>query len=37
MVGLTPLPSPIDLKAAPPAPAFADRLREFMKRPGASQ
>jgi flagellar protein FliO/FliZ len=35
MVGLTPLATPIEIKAAPGAPAFADRLREFMKRPGA--
>jgi flagellar protein FliO/FliZ len=36
MVALTPLSVPIDLKPAPPAPAFADRLRELMKRPGNS-
>jgi flagellar protein FliO/FliZ len=37
MVGLTPLGTPIVLPATVPAvsPAFADRLREFMKRPGS--
>lgn len=34
VVGLTPLTTPIALKAAPDGPAFAERLREFMKRPG---
>jgi flagellar protein FliO/FliZ len=35
MVALTPLAQPIALRAAEPcAPAFADRLRELMKRPG---
>ncbi len=37
LVGLTPLAAPIVLKEAPAAPVFADRLREFMKRPGATQ
>jgi len=36
MVGLTPLSTPIALKESPPAPVFADRLREFMKRPGSA-
>jgi flagellar protein FliO/FliZ len=36
MVSLTPLSVPIDLKPAPTAPVFADRLRELMKRPGNS-
>jgi flagellar protein FliO/FliZ len=36
VVGLTPLTTPITLKDAPAAPVFADRLREFMKRPGGS-
>ncbi len=35
MVSLTPLATPIVLKGPPDIPAFADRLREFMKRPGA--
>jgi flagellar protein FliO/FliZ len=35
VVALTPLSTPIVLKASPPAPVFADRLREFMKRPGS--
>jgi flagellar protein FliO/FliZ len=34
LVGLTPLATPIVTEAAPSAPAFAERLREFMKRPG---
>ena len=34
LVGLTPLATPIALGGAPAAPLFADRLREFMKRPG---
>jgi flagellar protein FliO/FliZ len=34
LVGLTPLATPISLTTAPPAPMFADRLRDFMKRPG---
>jgi len=37
IVGLAPLAANIALKGAAPAPVFADRLREFMKRPGASQ
>jgi len=37
IVGLTPLAANIALNGAPPAPVFADRLREFMKRPGAAQ
>jgi flagellar protein FliO/FliZ len=36
VVGLTPLAVSIAVKAGGPAPAFADRLREFMKRPGSS-
>ena len=36
MVALTPLSTPIALKESPPTPVFADRLREFMKRPGRS-
>lgn len=36
VVGLTPLATPIVVKPAAGAPVFADRLREFMKRPGAS-
>jgi flagellar protein FliO/FliZ len=36
MVALTPLSNPIVLKESPPALVFADRLREFMKRPGSS-
>jgi len=31
---LTPLATPIAIKNAPDGAAFADRLREFMKRPG---
>ncbi len=34
MVPLTPLAAPIVLKPAAPAPAFADRMRDLMKRPG---
>jgi flagellar protein FliO/FliZ len=37
MVGLTPLATPIALTGAAAAPLFADRLREFIKRPGAPQ
>jgi flagellar protein FliO/FliZ len=37
IVPLTPLANPIALKAASPSPAFAERLREMMKRPGGSQ
>jgi flagellar protein FliO/FliZ len=36
MVALTPLATPIALKELPPTPVFAERLREFMKRPGSS-
>ena len=35
-VPLTPLSAPIVLKAGPQTPAFADRLRDLMKRPGGS-
>jgi flagellar protein FliO/FliZ len=35
IVPLTPLAAPIVLKTIPAAPAFAERLRELMKRPGA--
>jgi flagellar protein FliO/FliZ len=34
VVSLTPLATPITIAAAPSAPAFADRLREFMTRQG---
>jgi flagellar protein FliO/FliZ len=34
MVALTPLATPISLQAAGRAPAFADRLRDIMKRGG---
>ncbi len=34
LVGLTPLDKPIAIKGPSDGPAFADRLREFMKRPG---
>jgi flagellar protein FliO/FliZ len=36
VVNLAPLATPIVLNAPAPAPVFADRLREFMKRPGSS-
>jgi flagellar protein FliO/FliZ len=36
MIALTPLVTPIVLKAASPSPAFAERLRDMMKRPGGS-
>ena len=36
VVGLTPLATPIVIKTASGPPVFADRLREFMKRPGRS-
>jgi flagellar protein FliO/FliZ len=36
VVSLAPLATPIVLNASAPAPVFADRLREFMKRPGSS-
>jgi flagellar protein FliO/FliZ len=34
MVALTPLSTRIAISPAPRAPAFAERLRELMKRPG---
>jgi flagellar protein FliO/FliZ len=34
LVGLTPLAAPIAIQSPPDSAAFADRLREFMKRPG---
>jgi flagellar protein FliO/FliZ len=34
IVPLTPLSTPVALKAAIPSPAFAERLRDMMKRPG---
>jgi flagellar protein FliO/FliZ len=37
VVGLAPLSTPIVLKGVAPVPAFADRLRELMKRPGATE
>jgi flagellar biogenesis protein FliO len=36
IVPLTPLTTPISLAAIKTAPAFAERLREIMKRPGGS-
>ncbi len=36
VVNLTPLAAAIALNAAAPEPTFADRLREFMRRPGAN-
>jgi flagellar protein FliO/FliZ len=36
IVALTPLSAPIQLKAAGRVPAFAERLRDMMKRPGGS-
>jgi flagellar protein FliO/FliZ len=36
VVGLTPLDKPIAVKGPSEMPAFADRLRELMKRPGGS-
>ena len=36
VVGLTPLAAPIAIKSPPEPTAFADRLSEFMKRPGRS-
>lgn len=36
MVALTPLATPIALKASSPAPAFAERLRDIIKRSGGS-
>jgi flagellar protein FliO/FliZ len=35
VVGLTPLSVPITLSDSASTPVFADRLRDFMKRPGA--
>jgi hypothetical protein len=35
VVGLTPLATAVVIKAPPDAPLFADRLREFMRRPGS--
>jgi flagellar protein FliO/FliZ len=37
LVDLTPLSTPIVLKGVVPAPAFADRLRDLMKRSGAME
>jgi len=37
IVNLTPLATPIALGASTVPPPFADRLRDFMKRPGASR
>jgi flagellar protein FliO/FliZ len=34
VVGLTPLATPIEIKTPPDGGAFADRLRELMKRTG---
>jgi len=36
LVPLTPLPVPIVLKGGPRVPAFAERLRDMMKRPGGT-
>jgi flagellar protein FliO/FliZ len=36
MVPLTPLAVPIVLKGGTPAPPFAERLRDMMKRPGGT-
>ena len=36
LVPLTPLAVPIVLKGGTPAPAFAERMRDLMKRPGGS-
>jgi len=36
VVPLTPLVAPIALKTIPAAPAFAERMRELMKRSGGS-
>jgi flagellar protein FliO/FliZ len=35
MVSLTPLATPVTLSETQATPLFADRLRDFMKRPGA--
>lgn len=37
IVGLAPLATPIVLQAAAHTPAFAERLRDFMKRPGGAE
>jgi flagellar protein FliO/FliZ len=37
LVALTPLAMPIVMAPAAAAPVFADRLREFMQRPGGSK
>jgi flagellar protein FliO/FliZ len=36
LVGLTPLATPLAINNPPDSAAFADRLREFMRRPGRS-
>ena len=36
IVPLTPLSAPLTLKALKSAPAFAERLRDMMKRPGGT-
>jgi flagellar protein FliO/FliZ len=36
LTALTPLATPIALKGGGPPPAFAERLRDLMKRPGGS-
>lgn len=36
LVPLTPLAAPIVLKGTPQPPAFAERLRDIMKRPGGA-
>jgi flagellar protein FliO/FliZ len=36
LVPLTPLAAPIALKGGAPAPVFAERLRDLMRRPGGS-
>ena len=36
IVPLTPLATPISLQALKRGPAFAERLRDMMKRPGGS-
>lgn len=36
IVALTPLATPIAIKASNPSPAFAERLRDIMKRSGGS-
>ena len=37
MVGLTPLATPIVIDESSARPVFDERLRDFMKRPGAPQ